>query len=90
MRTGVCKPPAHFSSLFVSQMQFAAELLFHHLNNMNNVSLPLRRPCQYAVQDFFDVVLGHRLSARHTSAGSRMGCFAGAGSFKPRMRRALS
>ena len=61
-RVRIGKTPLHFRDLFVRQPQFAPVLLFHELDHVRHVSLPLRRPRQHPIEDCFDLISCH---ARH-------------------------
>jgi adenosyl cobinamide kinase/adenosyl cobinamide phosphate guanylyltransferase len=50
---------AHFGKLLFSQAQLALVLLFHQFDRMRNIRLPMRRPAQHAIKDFFHLLFCH-------------------------------
>ena len=53
------EPAPHFCSLLIRQPQIAFVLFFHKLDDVCHVRLPFRRPSQYAIEDFLNLVSCH-------------------------------
>ncbi len=55
----ISEPAPDFRHLLVGEPQRALVLLFHEGHDLRDIRLPLRRPGQDAVEDGFDLILGH-------------------------------
>jgi phosphoribosylaminoimidazole-succinocarboxamide synthase len=51
--------------LLIREPEFALVLFFHDLDDVRHVRLPLRRPCQNPVEDFFDLISRHSLNVAY-------------------------
>jgi len=58
-RIRIGKSPPHLRHLFIGQPERTRVLRFHFGKHTRHISLPIRRPTQHPVEDFFYLVSGH-------------------------------